>query len=188
MANEIAAVERNDKAVAFLMVAMPDVQVVTLLAAGKADCNWPNCLKAHLMIAYLKNTYAAATILLEVGAKRDLESCVMCKDKHPKLLFEQLMGVQLKYAGNVQAQVVEGDLVTQAIQALPAMYNSTVAIFIEMEQHAARVVTLLALQKVVSNYYAIAMKGKQGLKHKDIKGGLMAMEELTQTKEKDNLK
>jgi hypothetical protein len=115
MADEIAAVERNDKAVAFLMAAMPDAQAVTLLVAGKADPNWPNCLKAHLMTAYLKNTFAAATILSRVGTKRDLESCVMCKDEHPKILFEQLMGVQLKYAGNVQVQVVEGDLVTQAI-------------------------------------------------------------------------
>jgi hypothetical protein len=140
------------------------------------------------MIVYLKNTYAAVTILSRVGAKRDLESCVMCKDEHPKILFEQLMGVQLKYAGNVQAQVVEGDLVTQAIQALPAMYNSTIANFLETEQQAGRVVTLLALQKVVSNYYAIATKGKQGPKYKDIKGGLVAMEDQNQAKEKDNLK
>jgi flagellar motor switch protein FliG len=64
----------------------------------------------------------------------------------------------------MQAQIVEGDLVTQAIQALPAMYNSTVANFIKAEQHTARAVTLSALQKVVSNYYAIATKGKQGPK------------------------
>jgi hypothetical protein len=65
-ADEIVVVEQNDKPVAFLMAAMPDAQVVTLLAAGKADPNWPNCPKAHLMIAYLKDTYAAETILSKV--------------------------------------------------------------------------------------------------------------------------
>jgi hypothetical protein len=96
--------------------------------------------------------------------------------------------MQLKHAGNAQAQVGEDDLVTQAIQALPAMYNSMVANFFESEQRAKRVVTLSALKKVVINYYAVATKGKQGPKHKDIEGGLIAMEDLTQAKEKDNLK
>jgi hypothetical protein len=95
MADWIATVERNDKAVAFLMAAMPNAQEVSLLAAGKADPNWPTCPKAHLMIAYLKDTYAATTILSKVGAKRDLESCIMHKDEHPKILFEQLKRVQL---------------------------------------------------------------------------------------------
>jgi hypothetical protein len=47
IADEIAAVERNDKAVALLMAAMPDAQAVTLLVAGKANPNWPNCPKVH---------------------------------------------------------------------------------------------------------------------------------------------
>jgi hypothetical protein len=42
----------------------------------------------------------------------------MRKDEHPKILFEQLMGVQLKYAGNVQVQVLEGNLVTQSNSSL----------------------------------------------------------------------
>jgi hypothetical protein len=51
----------------------------------------------------------------------------MKKDENPTLLFEPLMAVQFKYQGDVQANVTEDDLVSQAVQALPTVYNSTVA-------------------------------------------------------------
>jgi hypothetical protein len=121
------AVARNKKAVTYLMSAMPNSQVVNMMAAGKGNPNWPNRAKSHLMIAYLQETYEDTSTLSRVGAKQDLESCVMKKDKNPKILFEKLVAVQFKYAGNRQANILEDDLVTQAIQALPAVYNSTVA-------------------------------------------------------------
>ena len=43
---------------------------------------------------------------------------------NPKGLFEKLTAVQVKYAGNPMATISESDLVTQAIQALPAEYTS----------------------------------------------------------------
>jgi hypothetical protein len=109
--------------------------------------------------------------LLQVGAKRDLENCTMKKDDNPKALFEQLIAIQYKYAGNAQAQISEDELVTQAVQALPTIYNSTVVGVYEAEQHGGRVVTLNVLRIAVSNHYAIAMRGKQGPRAKDINGG-----------------
>jgi Zinc knuckle len=75
--------------------------------------------------------------------------------------------------------------VTQAIQALLAVYNSTVANLIETEQQAGNDVTIAALKEAVSNYFAIATKGKAGLKTKDIEGGFAAVDEMS---DKDNLK
>jgi hypothetical protein len=49
----------------------------------------------------------------------------MKKDDNPKALFEQLIAVQYKYAGNAQARISEDELVTQAVQALPTIYNLT---------------------------------------------------------------
>jgi gag-polypeptide of LTR copia-type len=167
------------------MSAMPNSQVVNMMAAGKANRNWPNRAKAHLMIAYLKETYEDTSTLSRVGAKRDLESCVMKKDENPKILFEKLVAVQFKYAGNLQANITEDDLVTQAIQALPAVYNSTVASLIKAEQQEGNDVIIAALKKAVSNFFAIATKGKAGLKAKDIEGGLAAIDEMS---DKDNLK
>jgi hypothetical protein len=51
----------------------------------------------------------------------------MTKDENPKVLFEILMAVQFKHHGNTQASVTKDDLVAQAVQALLAVYNSTVA-------------------------------------------------------------
>jgi hypothetical protein len=46
-------------------------------------------------------------------------------------------------------------------------------------------VTIAVLKKAVSNYFAIATKGKAGLKTKDIDGGLAAINKIS---DKDNLK
>jgi hypothetical protein len=123
-AAEIATVERNIKAVSFSTTAMPDSLLVNVTAAGEGDPAWPNQAKAHLMIAYLKGTFEDTTTLSRVGAKRDLENCKMSKDENPKVLFEKLVAVKFKYAGNRQANITESDIVAQAIQALPSLYNS----------------------------------------------------------------
>jgi hypothetical protein len=52
---------------------------------------------------------------------------------------------QCKYAGNQQANITEDDLVTQAVQAFPAVYSSTVANLIETEQQAGNDVTITVL-------------------------------------------
>jgi hypothetical protein len=57
------AASRNKKAVAYLKSAMPNSQVVNMMAAGKGYPNWPNPAKAHLMIAYLKETYEDTSTL-----------------------------------------------------------------------------------------------------------------------------
>jgi LmbE family N-acetylglucosaminyl deacetylase len=93
---------------------------------------------------------------------------MMKKDDNPKVLFERLIAVQYKYAGNAQAQISDDEMVTQAVQALPTMYNSTVVGVYETEQHTNHVVTLNVLQVAVFNHYAIAMKGKPGPKAKQV--------------------
>jgi hypothetical protein len=100
-----AAVEQNMKAAAFLTSAMPDSLVINVMAAGLSTVNWPNQPKAHLMVAYLKESFEVTITLSRVGAKRDLENCIMKKDDNPKALFEQLIAIQYKYAGNVQARI-----------------------------------------------------------------------------------
>jgi hypothetical protein len=150
------AVERNMKAVAFLTLAIPDSIVINDMVAGLATTEWLTQPKADLMVAYLKESYEAPMTLLKVGAKRDLESCVMKTDDHPKGLFEQLIAVQFKYAGNALARISEDEFVTQAVQALPTMYNLTVVGVYETEWRGGQVVTLNAL------WIAIPLKGKQG--------------------------
>jgi hypothetical protein len=81
----------------------------------------------------------------------------MKKDDHPKALFEQLIAVQFKYAGNVLAWISE---------ALPTMYNLTVVGLYETERHAGQVVTLNVLQIAVFTHFAIALKGGTGTKNK----------------------
>jgi hypothetical protein len=176
-ADEIAAVERNSKAVSFLTAAMPNNLVVNVTAAGESDPNWPDQAKAHLMIAYLKNNFEDRSALSRVGAKRDLESCKMGKEDNPKVLFDKLVAVKFKHVGNWQANITEDDLFAQAIQALPSIYNSTVAGLIDAERRAGRDVTIAALKQSVADYYSIAMKGKNPSKTKDIEGGLAAMDD-----------
>lgn len=89
-ANEIAAVTRNKKAVAYLISAMPDSLVLNLMAAGTADPAWPNRAKAHLMIGYLKESFEESSILSKVRAKRDLEGCVMKKDNLKRMIQETI--------------------------------------------------------------------------------------------------
>jgi hypothetical protein len=62
-------------------------------------------------------------------------------------------------------------LVTQAVQALPLVYNSCVANLFETEQRAGNNVTIRGLKQAVKNYYSIAMKGKMTPKKSDIEGG-----------------
>jgi hypothetical protein len=71
------AVERNMRAAAFLTLAMPDSIVINVMTAGLATAEWPTQPKAHLMVAYLKESYEAPMTSLKVRAKRDLESIVM---------------------------------------------------------------------------------------------------------------
>jgi gag-polypeptide of LTR copia-type len=180
-----AAVKRNMKAATFLMEAMPNSEVINIMAAGTADAAWPNQPKAHLMMAYLRETYKNNTTLSRVAAKRDLEKCTMKKDEDPKVLFKKLTAVQFKYQGNVRANITKDDLVTQAVQALPAIYNSTVAGLYERLPNA---VTFAALRRAVGNHYSITMKGKSGNKTKYIKGGFAAMETQGAGNYKDSLK
>jgi hypothetical protein len=187
-ADQQAAVERNMKAVAFLMAAMPDLQIINVMLAGLSDVNWPNEPKAHLMMAYLRENFVELTALSRVGARRDLENCTLKKDENPNGLFEKLTAVQFKYHGNAQANVTDDDLVAQAVQALPAVYNSTVAGSYKTERRAGNAVTLNGLKRAVCNHYAIVLRGKTGAKVKDIEGGFAAMEVKVETKEKDNLK
>jgi hypothetical protein len=56
-ADQTAAVERNNKAVYFLITAMPDSIAIGVLVAGTAGTNWPTQPKAHLMMTYLKETF-----------------------------------------------------------------------------------------------------------------------------------
>jgi hypothetical protein len=184
---EQAAVERNWKAVSFNMSAMPNSLMVNLMAASKLDPKWPNQAKAHLMMAYLKETYVDTSTLLRIRVKRDLDACVMRKDENPKILSDKLVAVQYKYSGLQQAKVSEDDQVAQAIQALPTMYNSTVAGLIKTEQRAGKIVTLAALKKAVNNYYGVAMKGKSGNRTQDIEGGLMTVDDGATTRD-DELK
>jgi hypothetical protein len=95
------------KAAVFLTLAMPDSLVINVMAAGLSSVDWPNQPKAHLMVAYLKESFEATMTLSRVGAKRDLENCTMKKDENPKALFKQLIAVQYKYTGNMQAQISE---------------------------------------------------------------------------------
>jgi hypothetical protein len=83
-ADQEAAVERNMKAAAFLVSAMPNLQTSNVMAAGISDPGWPNEPKAHLMIAYLKETYVEATTLSRVGTRRDLENCSIKRMKTQK--------------------------------------------------------------------------------------------------------
>jgi hypothetical protein len=78
-------VEQNMKAVAFLMAAIPDLQIINVMAAGISDPDWPNEPKAHLMMAYLKETNVEATTLSRLGARCDLENCTLKKDENPKV-------------------------------------------------------------------------------------------------------
>jgi hypothetical protein len=80
-ADQQAAVKRNMKVAAFLMAAMPDLQIINIMSAGISDPDWPNEPKAHLMMAYLKETYVEATTLSRVGARRDLENCTLKKNE-----------------------------------------------------------------------------------------------------------
>jgi hypothetical protein len=107
-------------------------------------------------------------------------------EDNPKVLFERLIAVQYKYAGNAQAQISDDEMVTQAVQALPTMYNSTVVGVYEIEQHANDVVTLNVLRVAVFNHYVIAMKGKgkPGPKAEDINGGFLAIEAQVEKQEK----
>jgi hypothetical protein len=98
--------------------------------------------------------------LSRVGARRNLENCILKKDENPKGLFEKLTAVQSKYHGNAQANVTEDDLVAQAVQAVPAVYNSTVAGLYETECQEGNAVTLNVLNRAVSNHYAIAIEEK----------------------------
>jgi hypothetical protein len=40
-------------------------------------------------------------------------------------LLERFTAVQFKYQGNAQVNITEDDMVAQVVQALPAIYNST---------------------------------------------------------------
>jgi hypothetical protein len=93
-ADQQAAVKWNMK-VAFLMAATPDLQIINIMAAGISDPDWPNEPKAHLMMAYLKETNVEATTLLRVGARQELENCMLKKDENPKDRFERLTAVSL---------------------------------------------------------------------------------------------
>jgi hypothetical protein len=128
------------------MAAMPDLQIINTMLAGLSDPNWPNEPKAHLMMAYLREKYVKAKTLSRVGARHNLENCTLKKDENPKVLFERLTTVQSKYHGNAQANVTEDDLVAQTVQALPAVYNSTVAGLYKAERQEGNAVTLNVLK------------------------------------------
>jgi hypothetical protein len=177
-AEQQVAVKRNMKAVPFLMAAMPDLQIINLMSAGLSYPAWPNEPKAHLMMAYLQENYVEATTLSRVGARQDLENCTLKKDENPKVLFERLTAVQFKYHGNAQANVTEDDLVAQAVQALPTVYNLTVAGLYETERKLGNAVTLNVVKQAVSNHYAIAMRGKTGPRVKDIEGWKNMQEQM----------
>jgi hypothetical protein len=99
------------------MTAMPNVQAINMMVAAKRDPGWQNCPKTQLMMVYLMGAFADATVLSKVEARCDLEACVMRKDDNPKVLFDWLIAVQFKYAGNCRAEISDDDVVTQAIQA-----------------------------------------------------------------------
>jgi hypothetical protein len=177
-ADEQAAVERNLKAVFFLSNAVPDSMLVNVTAAGLKDAAWPAQPKAHLMIAYLVKSFRDTTALAGVGVIHDLDDCKMKDDDDdPKLIFEKLVGVQFKHRDNPEVQITERDLVTRAIQALPIDYTSSIAALIDAERRAGRALTLDALKQAAKDYYAVARKGKEKVKVKEIEGGLVATDE-----------
>jgi hypothetical protein len=51
------------KAAAFLISAMPDSIVINVMAAGPSNTDWPNQPKAHLMVAYLKESFKVTMTL-----------------------------------------------------------------------------------------------------------------------------
>jgi hypothetical protein len=158
--DEQDAVERNLKAVTFLTNAVPDSMLIQITAAGSTDTNWPTQPKAHLMVAYLNRSYQDTSALAGVGFKLDLEKCTMEKGDNPKFLFEKLVSVKFKHQNNPQATVTDNDLITQAIQALPPGYTSTVAALIQAERNAGRAVTLDALKQAANDYFIVLKKGK----------------------------
>jgi hypothetical protein len=54
---------------------MLNTQAVSLMPAGQEDPNWLNKLKAHLIIAHVKEAFEDMLALLRVGAHQDLDSC-----------------------------------------------------------------------------------------------------------------
>ena len=137
------------------------------------------------MVQYLLESYQDQSTLAIVGAKRDLEGCTMKSYENPKGLFEKLTAVQVKYTGNPMVTISESDLVTQAIQALPAEYTSSVASLVD----SGRALTIAELKKVVFNYHSLATKGKKIVaRPREIEGGLATVDEVDKDKEKDNLK
>lgn len=186
---EVAAVLRNKKAMQMLMSAVPKSMMMGMVAAGSAEKGWKVMPKAHLIVKHLKKKFGETTTLSKVGAKYDLELCVMKKDDHPKVLLEKLIKVQFKYAGVKQASISDDELVIQAIQALPASYTPTVANAMEKAQEKDKdaLISLKALVSAVTNHYGIAMKGRPVMKSKVIEGSLAAVDEVKPT-DKENLK
>jgi hypothetical protein len=75
---EIEAVQRNNDAAYFLTVPMLDSMLLSVAAAGESDPAWPDHLKAHLMIAYLKRWYDVDAVEedVDVEAEGDVEDDV----------------------------------------------------------------------------------------------------------------
>jgi hypothetical protein len=94
-------VERIMKVAVFLTLAMPDLFVINVMATGIASVNWPNQAKAYLMVAYLKASFEAMTKL----SKKGLGKLFNEERRNPIALSKQLIAMQYKYAGNVQAQI-----------------------------------------------------------------------------------
>jgi hypothetical protein len=151
-----AAVERNMRQQPSSW--MPKSKVINIMVAGIADPAWLNQLKAHLMVTYPRETYKDNTTLSRVAAKRvaakrDLENSSMKKDENPKVLFEKLTAVLFKYQGNAQANITEDDLYAQAVQALPGIYNSTVAGLYNTEWQLAQVLECVEARSEQSLFY-----------------------------------
>jgi hypothetical protein len=56
-ADQQAAVERNMQAAAFIILNMPDCEIINVMMAGISSADWPTQPKAHLMMMYLKETF-----------------------------------------------------------------------------------------------------------------------------------
>jgi len=149
---KLAAVKRNDAAMANLTLAFTSDELIALILTSQTS-DWPEGLASEVVKELIKK-YKPDDIMSLVDEKVALNKIRMSSNEEPKQLFERIKAVEVQYNTKTK-KISEPDKIAVVLSQAPSMYKSVITAEQRLKRGLGIDVTMQDLREVMDEHYRL---------------------------------
>ena len=150
--NKLAAVDRNDDAMANLTLAFTTNEMISMILTAQT-AEWPEGLACNVVAEMMKK-FKPDDVMSLVDEKVALNKIRMSSTDEPKLLFDQIKAVEVQYNTKTK-KIAEADKIAVVLSQAPKIYQSVITSEQRMKRALNIDVTLSDLKEVMEQHYRL---------------------------------